>query len=194
MLLYRGTETNHQDYIDFHNDSITMFTYPQYIFRGELGVLDFFDPYYVQSAQITGIISNHQDHVYLTDSEIADLIELFRNIEIIKPEGDAWMQNRNAYYDISVSDIYNYDHNFRIQYPYIIINGTGYSAQESGLSALYDFASYVFSNYQNISQNTAKVQHIILTFSPDVHFLSYLRLFRKPPSSHIIDFYRKFLP
>lgn len=153
MLLYRGTETNHQDYIDFHNDSITMFTYPQYIFRGELGVLDFFDPYYVQSAQITGIISNHQDHVYLTDSEIADLIELFRNIEIIKPEGDAWMQNRNAYYDISVSDIYNYDHNFRIQYPYIIIDGTGYSAQESGLSALYDFASSVFSNYQNISAN-----------------------------------------
>lgn len=152
IYLYKGTDTNNQERIDLRSksDDVFEFIYPENNFSNVLGTLKDCHPDFINTIEISSPNSSH--NAFLGYSEIQRMLELIRNVEIIRNEGNAWQTSSTMYYGITINDNQNVNHNFSVQYPYIIINGTGYRASEESISALSAYCKEIFDNRQPSQQ------------------------------------------
>jgi hypothetical protein len=145
VFLFKGTDTVNQERIDIRYNDVYEFLYPEVAFSNVLGTLKDCHPDFIRSIEISNPNSTY--NAFLGYSEIKEMLSLIQNVKI-ENKGGAWETSSNMYYNILITDNQSIDHSIRVQYPYLVIDGTAYKAEVSGLNALFDYAASMVESHQ----------------------------------------------
>jgi hypothetical protein len=151
IYLHRGTEPTSQNRIDVRSssDAVYDFLNSQNALAGEMMFLEDCLTNPEKNIAISNPSSSRK--VYLGYSETKHLTDLIKNLDTVKDEGSEWQTSSDMSYDIyftTAIDLNSYQL-FTVQYPYVIVGGTGYKATDSSLRELSDYCKEIFDSRQN---------------------------------------------
>lgn len=154
MALYYGEQKYNKEYIDIRTDSITDFVIkcrrkegdPDYL-NYILGNIKDCHVDYIRSIELSHPMYNYP--VYLSYSEIKEMLPMIQKLTFTKSVGDEWRYLDGSNIHIKLTDnkgtLHEYD---LVGSKYFAVNGTGYEAPYSNLLALDTYALSVIGKHK----------------------------------------------
>jgi hypothetical protein len=138
---YKSTQTEQQTFIDIRYEDIAEFLSEDYDLANALNFVN--NTTLIKNIEVSGPDSTH--NTFLGQSEMKEILPLIKDIELIKKEEST---SSTMYYNIDITINDHFHHNIKVQYPYLIIDGTGYRTEDTGLNALIEYVASIVESHR----------------------------------------------